>query len=420
MRLMPTVAYITNQFPSAVEWYVVEEIRELERRGVEVIPCSARRTACEPLTADMRELREQTICLQAVEPRTLLRAVSDAPRAWLAVKDLVWRALSDENTAFPKRLRMLIHTACGLYLAALLQGRSVQQIHVHHGYFSAWIAMVAAQIMGVPFSMTLHGSDLLRHATFMEIKLSECSFCLTISEFNRQHILAHYPTISPGKIHVQRLGVKIPPTVARIPKLETTSPETLLLAVGRLDEVKNHSFLVQACYLLREWGMKFRCIVAGEGPERGKLQFLIEELALSDIVTLPGHQSRDELSKLYESADLVVLTSHSEGIPLVLMEAMAREKVVLAPAITGIPELVIDGKTGFLYRPGSLEEFVWRAHQICSSLSALDTMRQAARRQVIAHFNGKRNLEAFGNFFVEQIAQPEGSPLSEDLVLQQI
>jgi len=146
----------------------------------------------------------------------------------------------------------------------------------------------------------------------------------------------------------------------------------------------------------------------------------MHELRLNDQVTLLGHVPRQELFEYYAEADLVVLTSHSEGIPLVLMEAMACGKVVLAPDITGIPELVVDGKTGFLYKPGALEEFVWRAQQICGSLKQLDAVRRAARQHVRTHFNQRNNLERLGDLFLEQVGGTERSSANENLVLQQI
>jgi glycosyltransferase involved in cell wall biosynthesis len=108
--------------------------------------------------------------------------------------------------------------------------------------------------------------------------------------------------------------------------------------------------------------------------------------------------------------DLVVLTSRSEGIPLVLMEAMAHGRTVLAPRITGIPELVEDGKTGFLYQPGSIEDFVERVEMISRSRPALGPLRCAARRHVLAHFNREWNLAAFADTFIGQIT---GSAVSK-------
>jgi colanic acid/amylovoran biosynthesis glycosyltransferase len=268
----------------------------------------------------------------------------------------------------------VLHTLLGIYYAALLQEHSVDHIHVHHGYFSSWVAMVAARVLDVSFSMTLHGSDVLLHPTFLAIKLRECAFCFTVSDFNRQHILRKFPEIDATKIRVQRLGVEVPPAL-RTP-WGGTGRDPVLLAIGRLHPVKNHTFLLQACYLLRECGVRVRCLIVGEGPERQKLALLIRQLGIGDVVSLIGHIPHDKIGAYYELADLVVLTSHSEGIPLVLMEAMARGKAVLAPRITGIPELVIDGETGFLFAPGQLEEFVWRVQQTLSALDRLGSVQR--------------------------------------------
>jgi glycosyltransferase involved in cell wall biosynthesis len=171
--------------------------------------------------------------------------------------------------------------------------------------------------------------------------------------------------------------------------------------------------------LLRARGVALECWIVGDGPERRALSFLISELHLEDAVRLVGAVPREEAGRFCEMADLVVLTSQSEGIPLVLMEAMARSRVVLAPAITGIPELVIDGKTGFLYQPGDLEGFVWKIDQIGRSLHTLGYLRREAREHVRRHFERQRNLESFSTVFLERIAR-KATVEHEDPVLQQI
>jgi colanic acid/amylovoran biosynthesis glycosyltransferase len=399
---------------------VVEEIQELRRRGVRVIPCSARRANV--VDPALREIRRETLYLEPLSFGLLWRAARRLVCQHRRLDDLVQRILCRGFESPAKRARALLHTLLGAYYAEQLRDLRVEHIHVHHGYFSSWIALVAARLLGIQFSMTLHGSDLLVHASYLDTKLAECGFCVTISEFNRRHLLAHYPAADPHKIHVQRLGVPVP-TLPRPRPAPAEQP--VLLAVGRLHAVKNFGFLVQACFYLREAGINVRCLIAGEGPERQKLEWLIEELQLEDTVTLLGHIPHDEIGDYYRIADLVVLTSRSEGIPLVLMEAMARGKIVLAPAITGIPELVIEGATGFLYKPGELEDFVSRAEQICKSLSSLDRVRQAARAHVQFQFNQEKNVQHFADLFLRQIALKEiattdRSHVDENLVLQQI
>jgi len=277
---------------------------------------------------------------------------------------------------------------------------------------------VAARLLGIDFSMTLHGSDLLLHAAYLDMKLKNCNFCITISEFNRRYIRAHYPDADPAKVAVCRMGVE---AVSRAIPTPRVAPERfVMLAAGRLHAVKDHAFLIRACKILKERGLEFLCIIAGEGPERAALQRLTCELKLSADVRLLGHCSGTELDDLYSISDVVVLTSRSEGIPLVLMEAMARGKVVLAPGITGIPELVLDGKTGFLYKPSSLDDFVAKVEMIRQSQSNLLTIRCAARQHVEQHFNQKKNVAAFVDCFLNRLNRRAECEPNENPVLQQI
>jgi glycosyltransferase involved in cell wall biosynthesis len=206
-----------------------------------------------------------------------------------------------------------------------------------------------------------------------------------------------------------------------------------ILAVGRLHAVKDHVFLVHACAHLAASGVRFECSIAGDGPERPKIESLIRQLGLGQQVKLLGHVVREQIGPLYEKADVVVLTSRSEGIPLVLMEAMARGKVVLAPTITGIPELVIPGKNGFLYQPGSMRDFVQCLLLIHSQSlqeierplgtrekSSLRWIRDAARTHVQHNFNRAKNLDAFAESFLNLLVSGIETPTNENLILQQI
>jgi colanic acid/amylovoran biosynthesis glycosyltransferase len=416
---MPTVAYIANQVPAPVEPYVAEEIQELRRRGIRVIPCSVRRPDA-GLDADLKAIAAAT---QYVLPLQFGKAVKSLRLCWrrrARLRDLLERILRQGDEPVVQRGRALLHTWLGAYHALLLEPQRVEHIHVHHGYFASWIAMVAARLLGVSFSMTLHGSDLLLHAPYLDEKLKNCKFCLTVSEFNRRHIVQNYPAVAPDKILLRRMGVAPPAEVASLTDRAGAGSRLVILAVGRLHAVKDHAFLVRACRRLKRQGTDFVCLIAGEGPERPHLERLIRDFNLRDQVKLLGHVPHSRLNSYYSACDLVVLTSRSEGIPLVLMEAMAHSRPVLAPAITGIPELVVDGKTGFLYRPGSLKDFVAQLQAIGSLQPSLGSLRCSARRHVFEHFNRDRNLADFGDLFVSRITAPPEKYFYEDPLLQQI
>jgi len=399
---MTTVAYIANEFPSPVEPYVKDEIGELRRRGVRVICCSGKRVGPRELSGADRKFWDETRYYQPLSDQDLMRATrrlgSDRPALWQFLKPLLWEC----GVSPTKRLRALAHTLMGAAMAEELAPLEVDHIHAHHGYFASWMALVAARLLGIGFSFTLHGSDLLQRADLMAAKLRASRFCVTVSDFNRNYILARYPSTPTSKVFVQRLGVdRIYPSPV---PAEQEQHRFCLLAVGRLHRVKNYGFLIQACAALRDEGLDVICWIVGEGPERSSLERQIKALRLQERVYLIGYVPPAHLSGYYRYADLVVLTSRSEGIPVVLMEAMAREKLVLAPSITGIPELVEHGRTGFLYEAGYLNDFLNSVRWILGNKASLAGIPRAAAANVACFYNRQRNLRSFADQFLARIA----------------
>jgi glycosyltransferase involved in cell wall biosynthesis len=413
---MPTIAYFANQFPSPLEPYVWEEIAYLRRRGEHVVPCSAR-TPKTQLPAELTALGKETVYLERLHWSLALRGLGLCVRRSGRVADLLARILFRGNEPLLHRFKALAHTWLGACLAVRLQDHAVEHIHVHHGYFGAWVAMVAARLLGITYTMTLHGSDLLLDARYLDVKLANCRVCFTVSEYNARQLRERYPEAG-SKIRLRRLGVAPGPAMAPA----HPSPADVcftFLSVGRLHPVKNHDFLLEACAALQEQGVNFLCLLVGEGPDKPRLQARIRALGLGREVKLLGYLPHREVESLYPLVDLVVLTSKSEGIPLVLMEAMVRECAVLAPAITGIPELVVDGESGFLYTPSSVQEFVERVDFVRQARVALGPLRKAARERVLSCFNRDTNLQIFTDNLLRQIPGPS-SLCHENPVLQQI
>jgi Glycosyltransferase Family 4 len=221
---MLTIAYLTNQFPSEIESYVGDEIAELRGRGALVITGGVR------WPKDIAEAPD--IVLQHAAIRVLGPGMWLLMTKWNRVLPLLTRIISGRES-IGKRIKALLHTLLGACYAALLHGHNVDCIHVHHGYFGSWIAMTAAHLLNVGFSMTLHGSDLLRSGSYLDLKLAHCDFCLTISDYNRDYILKRFPDVDARKILVSRLGVDTAEcTILATPR---NKPDSLnLLAVGRL------------------------------------------------------------------------------------------------------------------------------------------------------------------------------------------
>jgi colanic acid/amylovoran biosynthesis glycosyltransferase len=406
---MTTIAYIANEFPSALEPYVLDEITELRRRGAHVICCSGKRVSPNDLTLAERAVWKETRFFQPLSDdemvRALRRLASDRRSLWQLLRPLLW-----ERGASPgRRVRTLGHTVMGAALAEQLAPLQAEHIHAHHGYFASWMALVAARLLGIGFSFTLHGSDLLQRADLLSAKLHACRFCVTVSDFNRQYIFRNYPSTPSEKVLVQRLGVdRASPWPAPAGVAGGDHRRFCLLSVGRLHRVKDYPFLIRACAALRDQGLDFLCWIVGEGPERPALERQIIASGLQGRVYLIGRVPRADLPGYYRYADLVVMTSKSEGIPVVLMEAMAHEKLVLAPAITGIPELVEHQRTGFLYESGSLPAFVSAVSWIQANQASLDGIQHAAAASIAASYNRQRNLRVFAEQFLARIQQSDG------------
>jgi len=420
---MTTIAYIANEFPSSLEPYVSDEIAELRRRGAQVICCSGKRVSPNDLSLAERVFWKETRFFQPLSDDELVRAgrrlASDRHNLWQLLQPLLW----DRGASPSRRIRTLGHTLMGAALAEQLAPIDVEHIHAHHGYFASWMALAAARLLGISFSFTLHGSDLLQRADLLSAKLRACQFCVTVSDFNRRYILRNYPSTPPERVVVQRLGVDRvlswpTPTPAADAEVEAEQRRFCLLSVGRLHRVKDYRFLIQACAALRDQDLDFICWIVGEGPERPALESQIAELGLQGRVCLIGHVPRTNLPGYYRHADLVVMTSKSEGIPVVLMEAMAHEKLVLAPAITGIPELVEHQRTGFLYQPGSLPDFVSAVSWIQGHQASLAGIQRAAAASIAASYDRQRNLRAFAEQFLARIPQSDGNYAHP--VLQQV
>jgi glycosyltransferase involved in cell wall biosynthesis len=416
---MTTVAYVANEFPSPVEPYVVDEIMELRSRGVKVICCSGKHVSSSNLRGAALALREETHFFQPLSDEELLgaarRLVSDRHKLWQVLRPLFY----EREASLSRRIRTLAHTVMGAAMAERLAPLQVTHIHAHHGYFASWMALTAAYLMGIGFSFTLHGSDLLQRGDFLATKLRVCRFCVTVSDFNRRYILRTYPDTPAEKVIVQRLGVdRILSWPTPAPSVDSPPRRFCMLSIGRLHRVKDHRFLLHACAALRDQGLDFLCWIIGEGPERSALEKLIVSYQLQGHVCLRGHLPRNEIAGYYRYSDLVVMTSKSEGIPVVLMEAMAHEKLVLAPAITGIPELVEHQRTGFLYQPGSLPDFVGAVTWIQSHQASLAGIQRAAAASIAASYDRKRNLNNFADHFLARISESESE--NAHSILQQI
>ncbi|MGA3088223.1 MAG: glycosyltransferase [Terriglobales bacterium] len=403
---MTTIAYIANEFPSVLEPQAIDQIAELRRRGLRVICYSGTRVSPSALSLAERAFWKETHCLRPLADDELIGAVRRLASDRQSLGQLL-RLLVDAGGRSPAhRIRALGYTVLGAALARQLEPLEVAHIHAHSGDLAGWTALGAARLLEISFSFTLHDSDLSRHPDLLSAKLRACQFCVTGSDYHRQHILRKYRSTPLEKVIVQ------PPGIDRV--LPWPTPDAppgrrfTLLSVSPLQRVNDTRFLIEACACLRDQAVDFLCWIVGQGPEHLALEKQIVALGLQGRVYLMGQVPPNDLAGYYRHADLVVRTGESGDIPAVLLEAMAHQKLVLAPAIAGISELVEHQRTGFLYQPGSVAAFVHAVHWIQANQSSVAGIARAAASHVAASYNRQRNLRAFAEQFLARIPQLEG------------
>jgi glycosyltransferase involved in cell wall biosynthesis len=232
----------------------------------------------------------------------------------------------------------------------------VTHVHCHFANHPAAAGFVVRRLTGIPYSFTAHGSDLHVERRMLREKVEEAAFVVAISSFNKQVIVDECGQEVAEKVVVLHCGVD----TRRFRPVGGDRPDHpfTIVCVGTLHEVKGQAVLVDACRLLTEAGGHFRCILVGDGPDRPSLERQIVEAGLEDQVELAGSLTQERVAELVRSADVLAAPSvptkagKREGLPVVLMEALACGVPAVASDLSGIPELVEDGVSGRLVPPG--------------------------------------------------------------------
>jgi glycosyltransferase involved in cell wall biosynthesis len=275
----------------------------------------------------------------------------------------------------------------------------VTHVHAHFANHPALAALIVHRLTGIPFSFTAHGHDLHVDRTMLADKIKAAAFAVMISEYNRNLVLGECPGVPLEKLPIIHCGADTGcfSPGDRPPRKEPGGGPFTLVCVGSFIEVKGHRHLIEACRLLKSRKMPLRCHLVGDGPGRRQLEGQITEAGLGEEVTLHGALPRPRVARLMAEADVIVQPSvpvrrgSREGIPVSLMEGMASGLPAVASRISGIPELVEDGRTGLLVPPGDSPALADALERLAVDPELCRAMGQAGRRKVLEHFDLSRN-----------------------------
>lgn len=378
------IAYLTGMYPKVSHTFILREVAALREQGAEVLPCSVRR----PPPQEVRgpeveaEFARTFLVLEAARnPVRLidahLRLLGTTPVRWATAARLAWKM---RPPGAKSGLWQLFYFAEAGVLARYLQKHGAGHLHNHLGDAGGTVALLAATMAGIPFSYTAHGPDLFFAPSHWRLdeKTARASFVACISHFCRSQLMLFSDPAHWHKLAIVRCGVE----PARYGTATRTAVGQHVLFVGRLAAVKGVPLLLEAFAQIRADHPKARLTLVGDGTERAALQAQATALGLEDVADFAGYCTQDEVAALLDTADMLVLPSFAEGLPVVLMEGLASCIPVIATPVAGVSELVRHNETGLLVPPGDVEGLIKALDRLLSD-PALCTRLGVAGRKVV-------------------------------------
>lgn len=382
---MTAVAYLINQYPSVSHTFIRTEIRALEERGVAVRRIAMRgwdSTIVDSLDAEERRktryvLQGGALPLIGALAGTLLRN----PLRFLAALRAAWKFSRSGERGLLYHLVYLAE-AC-LVSRWLANDKSVGHIHAHFGSNATIVANLVRALGGPGYSFTVHGPEEFDKPLQWSLgrKIADAKFVAAITSFCRSQLFRWADPADWSKISIVHCALD--PRIMNAPPAGLASQDTMV-CVGRLCEQKGQLLLVEAVARLHARGIPMRLILAGDGAMRQEIEQAINAARLEDFVTITGWIGADEVRRLLDETRAMVLPSFAEGLPVVIMEAMARARPVITTYIAGIPELVRDGKEGFLVPAGDVDALSTALERVMMLNDAqLAAMGAAGRERVL-------------------------------------
>ena len=413
-RWSPVIAYITSYYPAVSHTFILREVRALRRRGVDVRTASVHRSDAGLLSDVDREEFENTHAL--LPPRwsrvakAHLYALARHPRAFVSALRL---SLEHSRPGARGRLWQVFYFGEAVTAWDHWRRTGVRHVHSHFVSVSADIAMLASHLGKrsgegpTGWSATVHGLIELRDVQWPRLakKIGDADAIFCISDFTRSQLMAIVAEDQWPKLHVVRCGIE-PSRYEAIGEPPAGRPR--VLCVGRLVPEKGQSVLLHAFARLVERGVDAELELVGSGPAENGLKRLAERLGLADRVIFAGAIGQDAIGAHYQAASVFCLPSFYEGIPVVLMEALACRRPAIATAVAGVRELVRDGETGLLVTPGREDDLADALERLLEDPALRRRLAEAGRRYVAEHYDIEASAARLSRLLGAAMGEPVG------------
>lgn len=393
------LAYLLSQYPATNHTFLLWEVRTLRRLGFEVHVASVRapdRPVSQLTPVELEEFKAAWY----VKPAGLFGAVSAILRTLFAHPVGWFRgvayAVELSGVDLQALGRNLFYLAEAMMVGDWMRRRGLAHVHTH---FSSTVVLLLGRVFPVTISMTLHGSAEFYdpEGFYLRQKIAASRFVIAISNHGRSQMLMSSPPQQWQKIEVCPLGVD--PDVFRPRQFRPNPPTFTITCVGRLAPAKGQPLLVNAVAQLIEGGRAVRLRLVGDGPVQHDLEQQIQRMRLENHVVLEGALNQDRVRAVYAETDIFALASFAEGVPVVLMEAMAMQIPCVATWITGVPELIRDGVDGLLIPPAHPAALTAALERLMDDADLRLRLSENGRKRVMENYNLQVNTEQLAGVF---------------------
>ena len=403
-----SICYILGTYPYFSTTFIDREIRMLRRYGVRIRLLAMRRPEAQSsLSPEQRLLQEEITYVLPVKRLAFVAGNMHflLTRTVAYIGTLAY--LVTRRQLRPRdRLMTVLHFAEGVHAAHLLRRESIDQLHAHFLDRAATVAMVASRLLGIPYSLAVHaGGDVFVHPVLLPEKLARAKLVVSCTRYNLHYLKQRLsrPELDGKSVcihHGLDAGLYAPSSNAHRPPL--------LLSVARLVESKGIEYLIRACRLLDDRGVDFVCRIVGPGPDYQRLDCLVDALGLRDTVKLCGGLPHDQVRALYDQATVFALPcvrgadGSLDGIPNVLLEAMAAQLPVVSTGIAAIPELLEDGVNGLLVPPRDELALAEALSRLLDDPNLRSDLGRQGHQTVCERFDLERNVRALCDVLVNR------------------
>lgn len=397
------IAYVLNTYPQPSHSFIRREIHALEQGGTDVLRLAMRPS--DALLVDPLDKIEANRTTYVLQHRiglvaAIFGAALRAPKQWFSALRLAMRC----GRAASARMRHLIYLAEACFVARQCRVQNIDHIHAHFGTNAATVAMLTHALGGPGYSFTTHGPEEFDApgALSLGVKLDNAAFAIGVSQFGRSQLRRWAALSTWPRLHVVHCGIDI--VKFDNPEPLPKGPGVRMVSIGRFAEQKGQLLLLQAMAKLRPHHPDLHLTLVGDGEMRADLEQAIIDLGLTDVVNLPGWQDEAGVRAALAASHALVMPSFAEGLPVVIMEAMAASRPVIATLIAGIPELVVAGETGWLVAAGDVDALADAMSGLAQTpLDQLEKMGKSGRTRALARHDATVEAAKLAALFRETL-----------------